>query len=126
MTVTDCVLEPRAGGRAVLEYRDAEGAGTARKGRVHAAEEPEHLVFDLAVLDAAGAVSFTGHYDLVARPRSRTAPGCGWACAITETAVAAVPYIAGIETGWGQVLDNLADASALRTPHGTSNGKDRS
>src|SRR5690349_622527 len=25
MAVTDCVLEPRAGGRVVLEYRDAEG-----------------------------------------------------------------------------------------------------
>jgi hypothetical protein len=27
---------------------------------------------------------------------------------ITETTVEAVPYIAGIETGWDQVLDNLA------------------
>ena len=29
---------------------------------------------------------------------------------ITDSTVEAVPYIAGIETGWGQVLDNLADA----------------
>ncbi|HEY7597737.1 MAG TPA: hypothetical protein VH969_31640, partial [Actinophytocola sp.] len=29
---------------------------------------------------------------------------------ITETTVEAVPFIAGIETGWGQVLDHLADA----------------
>ena len=33
---------------------------------------------------------------------------------ITETTVAAVPYIAGIDTGWSQVLDNLATALSQR------------
>jgi len=117
MTVTDCVLEPRAGGRAVLEYRDADGRRYRSDGRVHAAEEREHLAFDLAVRDAAGAVSFIGHYDL-----ALTAVPDGTrlrlGLRITETAVAAVPYIAGIETGWGQVLDNLT--TALTT------GKERS
>ena len=37
---------------------------------------------------------------------------------ITETTVESVPYIAGIETGWGQVLGNLADAVA-KSPHTT-------
>jgi uncharacterized protein YndB with AHSA1/START domain/DNA-binding transcriptional ArsR family regulator len=106
MTVTDCVLEP--GGRAVLEYRDAEGRRYRSEGRVHTAKEPEHLVFDLSVLDAAGAVSFTGHYDLaLAAVPDGTRLRLG--LRITDTAVEAVPYIAGIETGWGQVLDNLAD-----------------
>jgi uncharacterized protein YndB with AHSA1/START domain/DNA-binding MarR family transcriptional regulator len=109
MTVTDCALEPKPGGRAVLEYRDAEGRRYHSGGRVHAAKEPEHLVFDLSVLDAAGAVSFTGHYDLtLAAVPDGTRLQLG--LRITETTVEAVPYIAGIETGWGQVLDNLADA----------------
>src|SRR2546425_210459 len=56
-------LEPRPDGRAVLEYRDAEGRYRS-EGRVHAAKAPEHLGFDLSVLDAAGAIFFTGHYDL--------------------------------------------------------------
>jgi uncharacterized protein YndB with AHSA1/START domain/DNA-binding transcriptional ArsR family regulator len=118
MTVVDCVLEPKRGGRAVLEYRDAEGRYRS-EGRVHAAKEPEHLVFDLSALGAAGAVSFTAHYDLaLAAVQEGTRLRLG--LRITETTVEAVPYIAGIETGWGQVLDNLADAvAASRRPSKT-------
>ncbi len=108
MTVTECVLEPRAGGRAVLEYRDAEGRYRS-EGTVRAAKEPEELVFDLSVLDAAGAVSFTGHYDL-AFAEDPDGTRLRLDLRITETAVEAVPFIAGIETGWGQVLDHLAAA----------------
>src|ERR1700754_2256373 len=108
MTVTPCTLEPKPGGRAVLEYRDAEGRYRS-EGRVHTAKEPEHLVFDLSVLDAAGAISFIGHYDLtLTEVEDGTQLQLG--LRITETTVEAVPYIAGIETGWGQVLDNLAEA----------------
>ncbi|MEV7555621.1 metalloregulator ArsR/SmtB family transcription factor [Amycolatopsis sp. NPDC089917] len=106
MTVTDCVIEPWAGGRAVLDYRDAEGRYRSA-GKVHAATEPEHLEFDLSVLDAKGDDFFIGHYDL----KFSEAPGgtrLRLDLRITETTVEAVPFIAGIETGWGQVLDNLA------------------
>ncbi|PSL43511.1 uncharacterized protein YndB with AHSA1/START domain [Saccharothrix carnea] len=107
MTVTDCVIEPRAGGRAVLDFRDAEGRYRSA-GTVHTAVEPERLVFDLSVLDAAGAVSFTGHYDLAL---TETPEGTllRLGLRITATTVDAVPSIAGIPTGWNQVLDNLAD-----------------
>ncbi|MGW4833788.1 metalloregulator ArsR/SmtB family transcription factor [Amycolatopsis japonica] len=106
MTVTDCVIEPWSGGRAVLDYRDAEGRYRSA-GKVRAATEPEHLEFDLSVLDAKGDTFFTGHYDL----HFTEAPGgtrLRLDLRITETTVEAVPFIAGIETGWGQVLDNLA------------------
>lgn len=107
MAITDCVLEPWPGGHAVLEYGDAEGRRYRSEGRVHVAAEPEHLAFDLSVLDAAGAIFFTGHYDL----HLAADPGGArlWlTLRITETTVEAVSAIAGIETGWGQVLDNLA------------------
>ena len=107
LTVTECALEPRPGGRAVLEFRDADGRYRS-EGRVRAASVPERLVFDLSVLDAGGAVSFTGRYDLTldAVPDgTRLLLGLR----ITDTTVGAVPSIAGIETGWGQVLDNLAE-----------------
>ncbi|RSN31234.1 ArsR family transcriptional regulator [Amycolatopsis sp. WAC 04169] len=106
MTVTDCVIEPWAGGRAVLDYRDAEGRYRSA-GKVRAAAEPGHLEFDLSVLTAEGGTFFTGHYDL----KFTEAPGgtrLQLDLRITETTVEAVPFIAGIETGWGQVLDNLA------------------
>ncbi|RSD10476.1 metalloregulator ArsR/SmtB family transcription factor [Amycolatopsis eburnea] len=102
LTITECVLEPRPGGRAVVAYRDADGEYRS-EGRVHAAEEPAHLAFDLAV---AGPASFTGHYDLaLAEERGGTRLRLG--LRITATTPEAVPAIAGIETGWGQVLDNL-------------------
>ncbi|WP_103348087.1 metalloregulator ArsR/SmtB family transcription factor [Amycolatopsis sp. CA-128772] len=109
MTITACVLEPRAGGRVLLGYRDAD-AEYHSEGRVLVAEEPAHLVFDLAV---TGPASFTGHYDL------RIEPGAGGTklrlgLEITATTVDAVPFIAGIEPGWQQVLDHLADVLTER------------
>jgi uncharacterized protein YndB with AHSA1/START domain/DNA-binding transcriptional ArsR family regulator len=105
MRVTECVLEPEPGGRVVLEYRDAEGRYRS-EGQVHTAEGPEHLAFELSVLDAAGDVFFTGHYDLTLT----TAPGgtrLRLGLRITGTTVESAPIVAGIETGWGQVLDHL-------------------
>ena len=124
MTVTECVLEPKPAGRAVLEYRDAERRYRS-EGRVHAATEPEHLAFDLSVLDAE-AVLFTSHFDLILAPDAQ-ATRLRLDVRITDTTVEAVPYIAGIEPGWAQVLDNLAgavDASARVTHLPRTNGKD--
>jgi uncharacterized protein YndB with AHSA1/START domain/DNA-binding transcriptional ArsR family regulator len=114
MSVVECVLEPKPGGRAVLEYRDAEGRNRSER-PVHAAKQGEHLVFDLSVLDAAGTVSFTGHYDLrLADADGRTKLQLN--LRITDTSVEAMPFVAGIETGWGQVLDNLAAAISASSP----------
>lgn len=110
MTITECALEPE--GRAVIEYRDTDGRRYRSEGRVHAAKEPEHLEFTLSVLDAAGGVSFTGHYDLTLT-EAPDGTRLRLDLRITDTAVEAVPYIAGIEPGWNQVLDNLADALTL-------------
>jgi uncharacterized protein YndB with AHSA1/START domain len=105
MTITECVLEPRPGGRVVLGYRDAD-AEYRSEGHVRVADGPGRLVFDLAVL---GPASFTGHYDL----ELTAVPGgtrLRLGLRITATTVDAVPFIAGIETGWGQVLDHLIEA----------------
>jgi uncharacterized protein YndB with AHSA1/START domain/DNA-binding transcriptional ArsR family regulator len=113
MEVSDYVLEPRPGGRVVLEYRDADGRYRS-EGRVHAAQAPAHLAFDLSVLDPSGAVSFTGHYDVTLAPvpdgtRLRVE------LRITDSTVEAAPYVAGIGTGWAQVLDNLNGAVGATT-----------
>ncbi|BCK56686.1 metalloregulator ArsR/SmtB family transcription factor [Nocardia wallacei] len=108
MTIVDCEIDPEPGGRVVLDYRDAEGRYRS-EGQVRDATPPDHLAFDLAVLDPSGAVSFTGHYDL-AFTDVPEGTRLRLDLRITDTAVEAVPFIAGIETGWGQVLDKLADA----------------
>jgi len=102
MTVTECALEPRVGGRAVLEYADAEGRRYHSDGAVHLVVEPSRLAFDLSIPDAG----FTGHYDLslVAAPDGTR---LRLDLHITDSTVEAVPYIAGIKTGWDAVLDNL-------------------
>ncbi|WP_036500874.1 metalloregulator ArsR/SmtB family transcription factor [Nocardia aobensis] len=114
MRITECVLEPTPGGRAVLDYRDPEGHRYRSQGRVLAAEKNERLVFELSVLDAAGSVAFTGRYSLTL---TETAEGTRMymELTITETTVDAVAFIAGIETGWAAVLDNLADAVGAST-----------
>ncbi|MEV7094279.1 metalloregulator ArsR/SmtB family transcription factor [Amycolatopsis sp. NPDC051045] len=109
MTVTACTLEPWPGGRIVLGYRDADGEYHS-EGRVRVADEPGHLAFDLAV---TGPASFTGDYDLELHPDpdgTRLRLGLR----ITATTVDAVPFIAGIEPGWSQVLDHLTDVLAKR------------
>ncbi|MFB9688888.1 metalloregulator ArsR/SmtB family transcription factor [Amycolatopsis plumensis] len=109
MTVTACVLDPRPAGRVVLGYRDADGEYHA-EGRVRVAEEPAHLGFELAV---TGPASFTGHYDLELRP-DPAGTRLRLGLRISATTVGAVPFVAGIETGWGQVLDRLTDVLSGR------------
>jgi uncharacterized protein YndB with AHSA1/START domain/DNA-binding transcriptional ArsR family regulator len=116
LTVTRCALVPRRGGRALLEYQDADGHAYLSEGRVQTAKKPEHLEFDLSVLDAGGAVTFTGHY-AVTFAEVPDGTRLRVDLRITDTTVEAVPAIAGIETGWAQVLDNLAAAvTSRRTP----------
>ncbi|WP_018683095.1 metalloregulator ArsR/SmtB family transcription factor [Actinokineospora enzanensis] len=108
MAVVDRAFEPGPGGRVVLEYRDGDGQRYRSEGRVRDVAEPERLAFDLSVLDAAGAVAFTGHYDLGLTTVSE-GTRLRLDLTITDTTVESAPFIAGIETGWGQVLDNLTD-----------------
>jgi uncharacterized protein YndB with AHSA1/START domain/DNA-binding transcriptional ArsR family regulator len=117
LRVTDCALVPRRGGRVVLEYEDGDGQAYRSEGRVRAATKPQRLEFDLSVLDDAGAVSFTAHY-AVSLEEVAESTGLHVQVGITDTTVEAVPAIAGIETGWDQVLDNLSRVlgTTRRTP----------
>ncbi|WP_405057449.1 metalloregulator ArsR/SmtB family transcription factor [Kribbella sp. NBC_01505] len=103
MRVSEGLLEPRAGGLAVLEYRDADGRYRS-EGTVHEATPYERLVFDLSVLGAAFSATYeVGLTEVPSGTRLRLD------LRLDDTTVAAAPSIAGIETGWNQVLDNLAD-----------------
>ena len=122
MTISELAFEAKAGGRVILEYRDADGLYRSA-GTVQTAKAPEHLVFDLAVLDPDGSISFTGRYDL---SLSEVADGTRLRLdlRITDTSVEAAPFIAGIEPGWGQVLDNLtAVIGAYQLPREPSRAK---
>lgn len=109
LTIVECVIEPWPQGRAVLDYRDAEGRRYRSDGSVREARPPERLDFDLTVRDADGSTAFTAHYD-VRLHDSPEGTRLLLDLRLDETAVEAATFIAGIETGWGQVLDKLADA----------------
>ncbi|MGW4483921.1 metalloregulator ArsR/SmtB family transcription factor [Amycolatopsis sp. NPDC004368] len=104
-SVVEAVLDPVPCGAAVLEFRDAEGSYRS-EGQVQEATENERLVFDLAVL---GDASFTTEFDL-ALNETPEGTRLRLGLRVTDSTVAAAPAIAGIETGWGQVLDNLTNA----------------
>ncbi len=105
-TVTRCALVPRRGGRVLLEYADTDGHTYLSEGRVRTAKKATRLAFDLSVVDADGGVMFTGQYD-VTFADDPEGTHLHVDLSITDTTVEAVPAIAGIETGWGQVLDQL-------------------
>ncbi|MEE4023558.1 metalloregulator ArsR/SmtB family transcription factor [Gordonia sp. PKS22-38] len=109
MTVAACTITPEPGGPIVVEFVDPEGVRYRSEGSVAVAVAPGRLVFELSVLDDNGRITFTGHYDL-----ALTTAGAGTRLrlelSISATETQAAQQIAGIETGWGQVLDNLAAA----------------
>jgi uncharacterized protein YndB with AHSA1/START domain len=69
------------------------------------------------VLDSAGSILFIGHYE-VTLARAAGGTRLRLDLRITDTTVEAMPAIAGIETGWGQVLDQLAAAVEAFQPDG--------
>ncbi|MGK9220218.1 MULTISPECIES: metalloregulator ArsR/SmtB family transcription factor [unclassified Microbacterium] len=104
--VVESTIAPHPEGAVVLAYRDPDGAHYRSDGRVRVAEAPERLEFDLSVRDSEGGVAFTAHYavSLDEAPRGTRLVA---ELHLDATAVASSPFIAGIETGWNQVLDNL-------------------
>ena len=99
-------MEPEPQGGVALEY---EGSGERHRsvGAVSLADAPNRLVFDLTVLGRSDKPAFTAHYDL---SLAESGPGkclLKLDMTITETTVEALPFIAGIETGWNQVLGQL-------------------
>ncbi|MFF1820349.1 metalloregulator ArsR/SmtB family transcription factor [Kribbella sp. NPDC058245] len=110
MSISEALLEPRPGGRAVLEYRSPDGRYRS-EGTVREATPYGRLVFDLAVVGE----SFRATYELTLKA---VAEGTQLLLRmrIDDTTVAAAPSIAGIELGWNQVLDNLTHAIDKDSP----------
>jgi uncharacterized protein YndB with AHSA1/START domain/DNA-binding transcriptional ArsR family regulator len=124
LRVTECVFEPRPGGRVVLEYRDADDAGGVgdpvgrAEGLVESVEPGSRLVFRSSPLLPSGAAAFTARYE-VTLDDAPTGTELSVHLDITDSTVDAAEFIAGIEIGWRQVLDNLeavVTAAATTTP----------
>lgn len=106
LKVAKCLIEPEPEGRVVLEF-DGSGERHVSRGKVRSAVPPERLLFDLTVLNRTGGAAFTAHYDLALAAPDGDNCVLQLEMTITETTVEALSFIAGIETGWNQVLDQL-------------------
>jgi uncharacterized protein YndB with AHSA1/START domain len=115
------VFEPRPGGRVVVEYRDADDAGSDPGGVVGRAEgvvdavlPVSRLAFRSSPLLPAGSLAFTAHCEVTFADEGADTHLHVRLC-LTDSTVEAAEFIAGLEIGWRQVLDNLAAALAAAT-----------
>ncbi|MFJ4864628.1 metalloregulator ArsR/SmtB family transcription factor [Streptomyces sp. NPDC088748] len=121
LRVAELVFEARPGGRIVLEYRDAEDTDGSDQvaghgeGVVDEARPGERLAYRLSPRLPDGSIAFTAHVDFDLRP---SGTGTGAAAGtdldiryrIADSTIDSADFVAGIEIGFGQSLDHLADA----------------
>lgn len=113
LRVAELVFEARPGGRVLLAYRDVDdldGSGEVvgrATGVVEEATVGEHLVYTSTPELPDGSPAFVGHVDMRLRPAA-AGTLLDVVFRITDSAIASADFVAGIETGFGQSLDNLA------------------
>ncbi|MER5309750.1 metalloregulator ArsR/SmtB family transcription factor [Streptomyces sp. NPDC002773] len=123
LRVSELVFEPHPGGRILLEYRDAEDtdgsdpvAGRG-EGVVDEARPGERLTYRLSPRLPDDSPAFTAHVDFSLRPTD-AGTDLDVHYRIDDSAVGSADFVAGIEIGFGQCLDKLADAVST-TPGST-------
>ena len=134
LRVSALVFEARPGGQVALEYRDIDDADGSdlvvgrAEGVVDVVRPAERLVYRSSPLLPDGGVAFTAHVDISLLP---TASGTDLDVryGITHSTVDSADFVAGIEIGFGQSLDQLAAAVAADldpTDHADSTNNPRS
>jgi uncharacterized protein YndB with AHSA1/START domain/DNA-binding transcriptional ArsR family regulator len=124
LRVSELVFEARPGARIVHEYRDVEDTdGTdvvvgRAEGVVEDVVPGERLAYRLSPLLPNGAVAFTGHVVLTIGP-AEGGTDLEALYRIGDSAVESADFVAGIEIGFGQSLDNLAAVLAAPSEHTT-------
>ncbi|WP_405532852.1 metalloregulator ArsR/SmtB family transcription factor [Streptomyces avidinii] len=115
LRVGELVFEAWPGGRIVLEYRDAEDADGSDpvaghgEGVVDDVRPGERLAYRLSPRLPDGSIAFTAHVDFDLRPTG-TGTDLDIRYRITDSTIDSADFVAGIEIGFGQSLDHLADA----------------
>jgi uncharacterized protein YndB with AHSA1/START domain/DNA-binding transcriptional ArsR family regulator len=118
LRVSELVFEARPGGRIVLEYRDIEDADGSdvvvgrAEGVVDDVRPRERLTYRSSPTLPDGTRAFTGHVDLVLTPTG-AGTDLDVRFSVTDSTVESAEFIAGIEIGFGQSLDRLAENLAV-------------
>jgi uncharacterized protein YndB with AHSA1/START domain len=103
-----CDLDVRPGGAIRIHMRAPDGTVYPMTGVYNEVVEPERLVFTSAALDADGNPMFEVLTTVIFAEQGGKTKQIMRARVIKTTAQAA-PYIAGMEQGWTQSLERLAE-----------------
>jgi len=103
-----CDLDVRPGGAIRIHMRAPDGTVYPMTGVYNEVVEPERLVFTSAALDADGNPMFEVLTTVIFVEQGSKTKQILRARVIKTTAQAA-PYIAGMEQGWTQSLERLAE-----------------
>ncbi|MFD2024898.1 metalloregulator ArsR/SmtB family transcription factor [Promicromonospora aerolata] len=134
LRVSALVFEARPGGQVTLEYRDIDDADGSdlvvgrAEGVVDVVRPAERLVYRSSPLVPDGGVAFTAHVDISLLP-TESGTDLNVRYGITHSTVDSADFVAGIEIGFGQSLDQLAAAVAADldpTDHADSTNNPRS
>jgi uncharacterized protein YndB with AHSA1/START domain len=106
-----CDLDVRPGGAIRIHMRGPDGTVYPMTGVYNEVVEPERLVFTSAALDADGNPMFEVLTTVTFAEQGGKTKQIMRARVIKSTAEAA-PYIKGMEAGWTQSLERLAESLA--------------
>jgi uncharacterized protein YndB with AHSA1/START domain len=106
-----CDLDVRPGGAIRIHMRGPDGTVYPMTGVYNEVVEPERIVFTSAALDADGNPMFEVLTTVTFAEQGGKTKQIMRARVIKTTAQAA-PYIAGMEQGWTQSLERLAESLA--------------
>jgi uncharacterized protein YndB with AHSA1/START domain len=106
-----CELDARPGGAIRIHMRGPDGVVYPMTGVYDEIVEPERIVFTSAALDAEGKPMFEVLTTVTFAEQGGKTKQILRARVINRTAQAA-PYLAGMEAGWTQSLERLAEELA--------------
>jgi len=106
-----CELDVRPGGAILIHMRGPDGTVYPMTGVYQEVVQPERLVFTIAVLDANGNPMFEVLTTVTFAEQGGKTKQILRARVIKRTAQAA-PYLKGMEAGWTQSLERLAESLA--------------
>jgi uncharacterized protein YndB with AHSA1/START domain len=103
-----CRADVRPGGAVYIEMRAPDGTVYPMSGTFQDVVEPERIIFSSAALDAAGKPMFEILTTVVfANVGGKTA--LRLEAKVTSETALAPPHLSGLEQGWSQGLDRLAE-----------------
>lgn len=104
-----CEVDVRPGGQIRIDMKAPDGTVYPMDGTFHEVEPPARLVFTSAALDETGARLFEELNEVTFAEVGETTELSLETTVIAIHAPIAAEYLKGMEVGWGQSLDRLAD-----------------